>query len=311
MKSPKTIAITGASGFTGGAIARYFLQLGWHVIGFGRKDKPLLPPEIDYHQWDITQGTIAMQQAIDVVVHAAAQVGDAGKKADFMRVNVAGTKNVLNSFRDAGQIIHVSSASVYDPLQAIINIKEDAPYATHYLNHYSESKMLAEKIVRQHPHPNKIILRPRAIYGVGDTTLLPRLVRLYRAGYMIGFGDGNNQLSITHIDNFCHAVACATRYSSLLDIFNITDTETITQRQLLATIADYLQNPFKPIFIPHTMSQHIATISQTLQQIGIPMSLSPYALHNLSQTVTLSIDKAKTQINYDPFSPKTPIIKFS
>lgn len=296
----KTIAITGASGFTGGAIAQHFLACGWHVIGFGRRDKPNLHPSIAYQEWDMTQGNIQIKQAIDVVVHTAAYVGDHGKRSDFIQANVNGTQSVLDSFRDAGQIIHISSASVYDPFKPTVNLHEDAPYGTRYLNHYSESKMLAEKVIRDYPHPNKIILRPRAIYGQGDTTLLPRLKRLYRAGYMIGFGTGDNHLSLTHINNFCYAVELATQYQTVFDIFNITDDDTITQHDLLALIAQYLEHPFKPLFIPQALSYSFANFSDYLKKIGIPMSLSTYALHNLSHTVTLNIDKAKKLLNYAP-----------
>jgi nucleoside-diphosphate-sugar epimerase len=56
----KTIAITGASGFTGGAIARHFVKKGWRVLGFGRREIQL--DGAQYYQWDITDTTMQIRE---------------------------------------------------------------------------------------------------------------------------------------------------------------------------------------------------------------------------------------------------------
>ncbi len=296
----KTIAITGASGFTGGAIARHFHAMGWRVLAFGRRSHPDLPEDIHYQQWDIAAGTIAIKEVVDVVVHSAAMVDDSGKLEHFMRVNVDGTQNVLDSFRDAGQFIHISSSSVYDPFAEKINIREDFPYGLRYFNAYGETKMLAEKTVLGDKCSNKVILRPRAIYGEGDTTLLPRLLNLQRGQYILGIGTGDNEISITYIRNFCHAIEKVSERRFGSEIFNITDKETITQRQLLARIAELIGQDLKPLFIPRNIIDPVAKVSDWLSRRGIKTRLSSYAIHNLAETFSLDISKAQDLLDYQP-----------
>ena len=299
----KTIAITGASGFTGGAIARHFHAMGWRVFAFGRRRHPTLPEGVNYQQWDIATGTVNVQEMVDVVVHSAAMVDDSGKRENFLRINVNGTQNVLDSFRDAGQFIHISSSSIYDPFAEKINIREDFPYGKRYFNAYAETKMLAEKAILDDTRSNKVILRPRAIYGEGDTTLLPRLLNLQRGQYMMGIGTGDNEISITYIGNFCHAIQKVTEKQFDSEIFNITDSETITQRQLLARIADLIEQDLKPVFIPRYIIDPIAKVSDWLSQRGIASRLSSYAIHNLAETFTLDIAKARNLLDYQsPYS---------
>lgn len=296
----KTIAITGASGFTGGAIARHFHEMGWRVLAFGRRNNPDLPSTINYQQWDIANGTITIKETVDVVVHSAALVDDRGKRKNFMRVNVIGTQNVLDSFRDAGQVIYISSSSVYDPFTKKIHIDENFPYSSHYYNAYGETKMLAEKTILENTRSNKVILRPRAIYGEGDTTLLPRLLNLHRGKFMIGIGTGKNEISITYIRNFCYAIEKVTGQTFDSEIFNITDTETITQRQLLARIANLIDSDFHPLFIPRNIINPLAKVSDLLSRAGIQTQLSSYAIQNLAETFTLDIRKAQQLLDYQP-----------
>ena len=65
--------------------------------------------------------------------------------------------------------------------------------------------MLAEREVGRHRR-GAVILRPHAVYGPGDTTLLPRLLHARRLGRLIAVGDGRNRISLTHVDNLVQAV---------------------------------------------------------------------------------------------------------
>ncbi|MDQ7037168.1 MAG: NAD-dependent epimerase/dehydratase family protein [Anaerolineae bacterium] len=169
-----------------------------------------------------------------------------------------------------------SSSSVYDPFAEKIRVSEDFSYGIHYLNAYSETKMLAEKIIINDNRTNKVILRPRAIYGEGDTTLLPRLLRLHKGRFMLGIGDGNNEISITYICNFCHAVERVTQHDFDCEIFNITDTETLTQRELLAKLAELMAWDCKPLFMPRQVPESIAKTGQFLgNHLGFRPQLYP------------------------------------
>ena len=67
-----------------------------------------------------------------------------------------------------------------------ILVKEDAPYPTRYLNEYASTKQQAEWVVRNNPQPNRVIVRPHIIYGPGDTTILPRLLKARKLDHFFG-----------------------------------------------------------------------------------------------------------------------------
>jgi nucleoside-diphosphate-sugar epimerase len=298
----KTIAITGVSGFTGGAIARHYVNKGWRVLGFARRAVPI--EGVESYQWDITTPTLPIRDSIDVVMHSAAKVGDFGPYAAFYQANVLGTQHVLDHFRDAGQFIHISSSSVYGPFAPEKrNIREDFPYGTRYLNAYGETKMLAEKLILSQARPNCVILRPRAIYGIGDTTLLPRLLRARRGNFLLGIGDGKNLISITYIENFLHALDCVIKKSFSQEIFNIADAQPLTLRELLTAFAETMEWKVQLLLLPTPLVLGMASLQEAFYKFlnlpGAP-TLTQYGVHQLTSAYTLNIEKAQAMLSYAP-----------
>ena len=107
------IAVTGASGFIGGVVARELAAQGHTVFTYGRRHADaIVSPIANYTQWDLSTGATKAPE-VNAVVHCAAQVGDWGLETDYRQVNVDGTKAVLETFRNTDRFVHVSSASVY------------------------------------------------------------------------------------------------------------------------------------------------------------------------------------------------------
>jgi 2-alkyl-3-oxoalkanoate reductase len=294
----KTIAVTGASGFVGGSIARHFAQKGWRVIGFGRK--ALQMADVDYRQWDIR----SPQAPFALVVHSAAMVDDFGPYHAFYDANVVGTQHVLTAFRDAKQFVQISSPSVYDPLITDkIDIDETFPYGERYLNAYGETKMLAEKLVLKQRPLDSVILRPRAVYGVGDTTLLPRLMRAKRGRYLLGIGDGTNVFSLTYIGNLLHALDCVVDRRLDQAIFNIADDEPISMRQLLTLFAEAMGWQVELVFIPRALALSVASVTEWgYQALRLQQSptLTRYSVYQLASNYTLNLERAKAVLGYQP-----------
>ena len=86
-------------------------------------------------------------------------------------MNRDGTRAVVRSFPDA-RIVHISTSSVYDAFEPSVEITEDAAPVRRHLSAYSQTKTLAEFELAG---SDAVILRPHAVYGPGDTTLLPRI----------------------------------------------------------------------------------------------------------------------------------------
>ena len=186
-----------------------FVELGargHRVLAYGRRAQCEMPAGAVYRAWDLTRGSLAdLPQLPDAVVHCAGSVTHWGPQAALYAANVLGTLAVLRTFSASRRVVHISTASVYDPHVPKDLVDEQAGYASRYLNAYALTKMQAECAVRATGRP-AIVLRPHAVYGPGDRTLLPRLLAARRWAGCRSVGDGHNRVSVTHVDNLVHAI---------------------------------------------------------------------------------------------------------
>ena len=177
------VAVTGASGFIGGAIADHLASVGYDVLALGRRARPTSLAH-DYVCWDLTIDEPAppVLAGCDAVVHAAAHVAPWGPDGPFREITVAGTQRLLRAVDSRARVVVIGSASVYDPRDHhLLATEDEAPVAPErYLNAYGRAKADQERVVRQ-KRPDAVVLRPRAVWGLGDTTL-PRASSLASAG---------------------------------------------------------------------------------------------------------------------------------
>ncbi|HLF41398.1 MAG TPA: NAD-dependent epimerase/dehydratase family protein, partial [Acidimicrobiia bacterium] len=113
-----TVAITGVSGFLGQGLLRRLLAAGTcgRIVGLDVREPAFLPRELDVHLVDVATSELRpLLEGVDVVVHLAG-VHDAIPDVDLMaRVNVAGSRRVLEAAgaAEVGKVVVVSSATVY------------------------------------------------------------------------------------------------------------------------------------------------------------------------------------------------------
>ena len=146
-RSRMRVAVTGASGFVGGSVARFLVRRGHDVIAIGRRPASDYCSRSQYVQWDVRYGPIALPD-VDGVVHCAAHVGQWGAERDYRAVNVDGTRSVLETFRRAPRFVHVSTASVYSTDQPRVKVREDARVGEPLLTAYARTKAEAERVDR-------------------------------------------------------------------------------------------------------------------------------------------------------------------
>ncbi|ODS22966.1 hypothetical protein AB835_11475 [Candidatus Endobugula sertula] len=169
------ILITGASGFVGGNFLQRFSNRGdIEIHGVSRRARPWE----NYTQIDLSQG-LDINFKPDVVIHAAAHVSPWGSQKTFFDKNILATENVIRfcEKNDHPKLIYVSSSSVYYHDKPQLNITENSPIGPDFINDYAASKYAGEERVRKYSG-KKVILRPRAIFGPGDTVLFPRLLEV-------------------------------------------------------------------------------------------------------------------------------------
>ncbi|MFI6483362.1 NAD-dependent epimerase/dehydratase family protein [Nonomuraea sp. NPDC050663] len=284
------LAVTGASGFVGGAVVRAAVAKGWQVHAFGRRRRADgLPPGVPYRSWDLTRGAPPALD-VDAVVHCAGSVTDWGPPAEIWRANLLGTEAAVSAFPDA-VFVHVSTASVYDPFRPTVMAKEEQAPVARYVNAYGASKAAAERAVMG----RAVILRPHAIYGHGDTTLLPRVLRAVRGRHLLAVGTGAQRVSLTSVDNL--AQACLLAVDSRPGVYNVTDAEPLTLDEALRAILRHRSVRATPRYIPEKPALALATLSEVLSKRP---TLTRYAVGHLAVERTLDITAARRHLGYDP-----------
>ena len=249
------VLVTGATGFLGGALARRLaLAEGAHVTALGRRAaaaeallRETTAGQLSFKRADLAQpgeaGAACTGQAI--VFHCAAQTGAWGPYAEFYRNNVTATQNVIAGCQRAGaRLVYVSTPSLCFANRPRLNVRESDPLPPRQLSVYAATKLLAEQAVNAAAANGlpAISIRPRAIFGPRDQTLLPRLIQQVARGRLRIVGDGRNQADLTYVDNVVDALLlCAAAPAALLGrTYHITNGEPLLLWEAIETLCTAL-----------------------------------------------------------------------
>ena len=229
------ILVTGASGFVGGGfLARFRGRPDVELHGVARR--PLDLP--DYTSADLTR-PLELPFTPDVVLHAAARASPWGSADDFRRDNVDATRNVIDFCARRGhpRLLYVSSSSVFYRAGDQLGLTEDSPIGPRYVNRYAETKHAGERLVQEYPGP-WVIVRPRAVFGPGDTVLFPRIFRALRQGRLPLFvRDGPPVVGdLIYIDTLLDYLFTACTRAGVTGCYNVTNNEPVPVQAFLLDI---------------------------------------------------------------------------
>ncbi|MGD8697221.1 MAG: NAD-dependent epimerase/dehydratase family protein, partial [Gammaproteobacteria bacterium] len=216
----ETVLVTGATGFLGTRLAKQLLKKGVFVRGTGRNlsvGLELAKAGVQFRPVDICDRAAVIRscEGMGSVVHCAALSSPWGKESAFFQTNVEGTRNVIEGCLEHGvkKLVYISSPSVVSRHQNQHDLTEENPPPKEFVSFYSKSKWLGEELVRQADGIEHVVLRPKAIYGAGDKTLLPRMLRLSRSGRLPLFGDTPTVTHLTHVSDVVDAIILALKTS--------------------------------------------------------------------------------------------------
>jgi 2-alkyl-3-oxoalkanoate reductase len=241
----------------------------------------------------------------EVVFHVGALSAAWGKRSDFHAINVGGTKAVIAGCQKHGvrQLIYVSSPSVVFTGKDIRNATDDLPYPQHFTSVYALTKKLGEDLVNTASHRMEtVILRPKAIFGPGDRTLLPQLIAVARRKRLPQIGNGENLVDLTYVENVVQALMLALNAPAAIGhTYTITNDEHIplwdTIRQVLRALdldTDLRKVPLPVVQIAATFMEAQAAIT------GKEPLLTRYSAAILGCTQTYDIEAAKRDLQYIP-----------
>jgi nucleoside-diphosphate-sugar epimerase len=237
--------VTGGSGFVGGALIRRLASEGWTVRALARSDRSVQAvedagAEAIRGDLDDVNAMRAGMDGADVVHHAAAKVDDFGDPADFERVTVQGTKNALEAARDAKvpRFVHVGTEAALMAGQPLVNVDENTPLRPDSAAPYPWSKAKAEQAVRDANRDGleTVVVRPRFVWGRGDTTLLPQIVDMTKAGRFAWIGGGNQLTATTHIDNTVEGLVLGAERGRPGGVYFVTDGDPVVFREFVSEL---------------------------------------------------------------------------
>lgn len=318
MSGGRRIVVTGATGFLGGAVARRLAATtAIEVIATGRdvrRGQKLADAGIEFRCIDLvdTQAVAELVRGAYAVIHCAALSSPWGPRQAFTAANVSASRNVVNACVDArvARLVHVSTPGVYHDGRPHHALREDAPLPAP-VNAYVETKRIAEREVVNASTAggmSTIVLRPRAIFGPGDTAILPRIAQALRAGRLRRIGDGSCTVDMSYIDNVVDAVLLAMDADAGCSgrIYNISNGEPARIWDVIDQLADALQLRRPTKHIPLGLAAGLASVVEAAYRLVGARSEPPlfrYGVELLGVDMTLDITRARNELGYTPRVP--------
>lgn len=308
----RKVIITGATGFLGGYLIEECLKLGYEIIALGRNRELGLSLEglsVRFVQADLKDKASlrsAFEQRPDKVIHAGALSTVWGPWQEFYETNVLGTKHLLELSREYGieRFVFVSSPSIYAKHQEQLAVKEDQAPKINHLNYYIRSKIEAEKLVKGQSAVPYVIIRPRGLFGVGDTSIIPRLLMINKSFGIPLIGDGQQLVDVTCVENVAYAIGLMLENPiALWQTYNITNDQPLAFKALLEKFFQISgeQAHFRNIPAP-ILSVLAFSFEVIYKGLGLKREppLTRYTYNLLRYSQTLSIEKAKAELDYRP-----------
>jgi nucleoside-diphosphate-sugar epimerase len=304
--------VTGGSGFIGGALTRRLVADGVTVRALARS--PAAERQVAALGAEPVRGDLSDVAAMtdgarycDVLFHAAAQLGDWGPREDFVRGNVEGTLNALAAARQAGvkRFVHVGTEAVLLAGDPLVQVDERAPMRYDSPAYYSSTSARAEEAVIEANGYGleTVVVRPRFVWGRGDTTLLPLMTQMVRAGRFAWVGGGRHRTSITHVDNVVHGLLLGAERGAPGGVYFITDGEDVIFRDFVTRLLETrgVTPPTRSLPVP--LARALAGVSEAAWRL-LPLPgrppLTRFAVWVSALETTIDITRARTELGYAP-----------
>jgi dihydroflavonol-4-reductase len=303
--------VTGATGFTGGHLARHLLASGVGVAALVRPASVDRAASLREAGVDIRPGDLADAAAVaravdgcDVVYHIAATYREAGQgAAAYTRVNVEGTRNVLEAARQAGvrRVVHCSTGGVHGHIERP-PANEDAPFAPGDV--YQRTKLEAERLASEYGGRGGlevVVARPIGIYGPGDLRFLKMFRGLARGRFPM-LGSGEVFYHLTHVRDLVRGFElCGTTPGAAGRTYILAGPEYTTLARLVELIAAELRVepprvhwPVWPVWVAGALCEAVCI------PLGIDPPLFRRRVDFYRKSRAFDIARARRELGYNP-----------
>lgn len=306
------VLVTGATGFLGGTVARHLCARGTPVVAVGRNTARLAQLRQDgiaVIEMDLRTAQAPPTGSVDAVVHCAALSAPWGPLSAFQSANVTGTDTALALARACGarRFVNISSPTIYFAMRDQDDVAEDMPLPPP-INAYAATKAEAEQRVLAARDLGPISLRPRGIYGAGDTALLPRLLTAAQRGPLPLLRGAQAAIDLTHITDVIAAIDAALTAGPEAEgeAFNISGGEPLPVRHIVDSAAARAGVTPRWRAMPFAVLLAAAQLRQTAGRIGLlpgEPRITPYTLGLFAFRQSLCLHKAAHMLNWTPSVP--------
>ena len=307
------VIVTGATGFLGFNLAKRLKSMGCEVIGLGRdikKGEKLKKIDIKFIPVDLSDKEKLNEifNEAKYVFHCAAKSSVWGSYKSFYEANVLGTKNVCSACinNNVERLIYVSSPSIYFDFKDKFNIKETETLPEKFVNNYIKTKYLAEKVIDKAEIDglNIITIRPRAILGIGDTAIIPRIIKANKTKFIPKTVKDDILIDVTFVDNVVESLILTMKAPKEFSgrKYNITNGENIKFYETIEKFITNLGMKYNSKYISYKKVMFLASVLEFLYKFfpNKEPVFTKYSVALVSFNQTLDISKAKEELGYKP-----------
>lgn len=305
------LVVTGATGFIGRALVRRALADGHAVRALVRDPASVLPDAVERAVGDLGRpdSLAPAMQGAEAVVHLAAQLGDWGPEAAFVRTNVEGTRALLDAARSGGvsRFVCTSSLVVYgEQLLGELPCDEDRPFGKKLVSAYARSKAAAERVCREAATDTfaPTIVRPGNVFGPGSKYWVDEVVATLRKGG-VPVIDGERPLAhLAYVDNVVDLLLrAAITPAAAGRTYNVNDGDGVTWWRYLRDLAVIARARPPSKVLPGAVAAAAAVVMETaaraVRRKTRPL-LTREAVRLFRARAALPIARAETELRYRP-----------
>ena len=297
----KKILITGANGFIGNALMRYYQNNNQAVVGV----------DLVGNGSDIIKGDVANPETIadllaqcDVIVHTAALVSNAMADNDMWRVNVLATSNLIAAAKKykVRRFVQISSIVVYGN-DAEGELDENQPVHANG-GSYVLTKLASEHAVlaaQANSDIEVVIVRPGDAYGPGSRPwIIAPLEAIAKKQFMLP-AKGQGFFRPIYIDDLVRGIALATEHSAATgEIFNLSCEGYISTKDYFMPHYQWMGKK-GPLLVSTKLALRVAAITSIVANLmGNLNEASPATVAQLATKSWFSIKKAEHILGWKP-----------
>ncbi|MFB6345201.1 MAG: NAD-dependent epimerase/dehydratase family protein [bacterium] len=298
--------VTGALGFTGSYLLRELLDRGHNVVGTDlpaaveeASDNDVLASiglDVDHPNLELVPSnlldpdtlTSLFERPITHIYHPASLYDYSAPMETLRKVNVEGTRNLLNAFsnEDIERFVHWSTCGVFGKPRTAADSKDtnlpftesenpspkntpldyDSPPDTKLVNDYSVTKWEQEQMMWKEHRENDLpltVIRPAPIYGPGSSYGHGGIVLAVSYGLVPAIpADSKNYITTSvHVEDVARfAIFISDREEGLGEDYNLADNSIISYHEFMHFIALLCgRNMYDIPFVKNTMIKPIFT----------------------------------------------------